>query len=546
MIRFIKLPEKLENLGKSHIDNDENEDFQELLYDTSRIHSFSGSKIVTPGEFITDDPQFMRGHGTYIDNENAVYASVTGTVQRVNKLISVKPSRSRYLPEIGDLIVGRISEVGHKRWKVDIGSKQDAVLMLSSINLPGGILRRKSETDELKMRTFFSEGDLLVAEVQTFFSDGSVSLHTRSLKYGKLRNGLFVQVPSNLIVRSNIHSYNLPNGTDVILGTNGYIWVSKHVEISSEKSGVSITRMEEEASETIYSNINDNIEPYLLREISRVHNVIKALAACKITINEKMILLGYEASMIYEDAAQLLWPSVQHFEMEKIESLDNLIQNGAWKLLETILYDGNDFFLLEKHIQRLIKTSKNFNWKIIDTEIIKKKLRDSVDKCGSSRVHLTVARDGTIDIQVSPFTLPKNLFGVFSGKKQEETRLWKVYLDTVPVDDTFRPFFCHKTTYRDPYEASRKRLKIEGEMEVLLYNKSGYIMEGSICNVAFFRDHQWITPSLKEGCLPGIMRETLLQKGYIIERSIQVCELMNGERLLLFNSLRGCFEGILC
>lgn len=36
------------------------------------------------------------------------------------------------------------------------------------------------------MRDFFSEGDMVVAEVQAFFADGGVSLHTRSLKYGKV------------------------------------------------------------------------------------------------------------------------------------------------------------------------------------------------------------------------------------------------------------------------------------------------------------------------------------------------------------------------
>lgn len=36
------------------------------------------------------------------------------------------------------------------------------------------------------MRTFFEEGDLLVAEVQAFFADGAMSLHTRSLRYGKV------------------------------------------------------------------------------------------------------------------------------------------------------------------------------------------------------------------------------------------------------------------------------------------------------------------------------------------------------------------------
>jgi exosome complex component RRP4 len=39
------------------------------------------------------------------------------------------------------------------------------------------------------MRTFFEEGDLLVAEVQAFFADGAMSLHTRSLRYGKVNLG---------------------------------------------------------------------------------------------------------------------------------------------------------------------------------------------------------------------------------------------------------------------------------------------------------------------------------------------------------------------
>jgi len=42
------------------------------------------------------------------------------------------------------------------------------------------------ESDELQMRQFFEEGDLLVAEVQAFFADGAMSLHTRSLTYGKV------------------------------------------------------------------------------------------------------------------------------------------------------------------------------------------------------------------------------------------------------------------------------------------------------------------------------------------------------------------------
>jgi exosome complex component RRP4 len=51
---------------------------------------------------------------------------------------------SRYSGEIGDVIVGRIIELGQKRWKVETKSKLDSVLMLSSVNLPGGELVSES------------------------------------------------------------------------------------------------------------------------------------------------------------------------------------------------------------------------------------------------------------------------------------------------------------------------------------------------------------------------------------------------------------------
>lgn len=45
---------------------------------------------------------------------------ICGIVERVNKLISVRPLRSRYVGDVGDVVVGRITQVGVKRWLVDI------------------------------------------------------------------------------------------------------------------------------------------------------------------------------------------------------------------------------------------------------------------------------------------------------------------------------------------------------------------------------------------------------------------------------------------
>lgn len=145
----------------------------------------------------------------------------------------------RYRPEVGDLVIGRITEVGPRsvlrgleyssrytelsvvsrsdrgvgesmqmgglmpsscsppstcraefRWVVMDGrrlySSNGEPNRTSSLKFSSTSQRRKLESDELQMRTFFQEGDLLVAEVQALMSEGTMSLHTRSLKYGKV------------------------------------------------------------------------------------------------------------------------------------------------------------------------------------------------------------------------------------------------------------------------------------------------------------------------------------------------------------------------
>lgn len=192
-----------------------------------------------------------------------------------------------------------------RRWKVDIAAPLLGNLPLSSINLPGGILRKRTSVDELNIRTFFTEGDLLVAEVQSVHQDGSASLHTRSLKYGKLRNGYFLAVSGaggggtgrkGGVARSRrqVFTINTSRGggeVDVILGVNGYIWISKHVEPAKE---VGLNKMEETVSKEIYSSQNDVIAAETRSEIARVGGCVKALVEAGARIDEEMIVRAYE------------------------------------------------------------------------------------------------------------------------------------------------------------------------------------------------------------------------------------------------------------
>ena len=312
--------------------------------------------VITPGETITLDPQWMRGHGTYIPTPSPLTSSTTtpstiistlaGTLIKTNKLLSVHalPAR-RYTPQIGDLIVGRIVAVQTKRWLVDISSPCLSVLLLSSINLPGGILRKRTAQDELQIRGFFSEGDLLVAEVQTLMGPegGVASLHTRSLKYGKLRNGMLVCIGSGSggpgttgggtggggggtggigvtgvtggtgggVVRGRKHVWTIQTHggggeVDIVAGVNGWVWISKATiapgttTADGKATTVSITRLEEESSEVIYSSINEDIPPATRREIARLAQCVRAMARWNVPVDEASLIAVYEASVAEE------------------------------------------------------------------------------------------------------------------------------------------------------------------------------------------------------------------------------------------------------
>ena len=114
-------------------------------------------QLVVPGTILTHDTSnFMRGHGTYLDpTKSHLKASVAGAVNKVDRLLCVEAvENTRYLGEVGHVVIGRVLKVDQSRWIVDIQSRLDAHLPLASVNLPGGENRRRMEDDERNMRQY--------------------------------------------------------------------------------------------------------------------------------------------------------------------------------------------------------------------------------------------------------------------------------------------------------------------------------------------------------------------------------------------------------
>lgn len=263
----------------------------EVDEDVKFVEEFEGLErhIVLPGDLVTSHSGFMRGHGTFLSSEGELISSVAGRVSQINKLISVHAPRARFVGETGDVVVGRIMEVqvGQRRWKVETGARLDSVLLLNHINLPGGELRRKTTEDEMMMRSYFKEGDLIVAEVQSTFQDGSLSLHTRSLRYGRVGQGTLVKVPPFLVERCKVLVHNLPLiGVHLVLANNGYIWISP-------------SRTDEELEYGFDLSL-DSLPLNTRQSIARMRNCIHILKVGKILLNVTSCTKCFEESMEFE------------------------------------------------------------------------------------------------------------------------------------------------------------------------------------------------------------------------------------------------------
>ncbi|MES1921817.1 hypothetical protein MHBO_003351, partial [Bonamia ostreae] len=229
-----------------------------------------------PGEQTVHEEGFIRGHGTSLVNGKLI-SNISGYIERTNKLVSVRPINSRYIGNVGDVIVGRVLEVNDRGWKIDINGKFNATLLVNSLFVPGSFQDRKTVIDESQIRNIFKEGDLISAEIQKMHQNDSINLQTRSVKYGMLKNGCLVTVPHVQIRKMKSQFINPFDQINIVVGLNGRIWIS----ISDPENG-------EERSKERFAE--------LFEKVVRLKNCMEVLKTSSMAIFDKSITKVYEKS----------------------------------------------------------------------------------------------------------------------------------------------------------------------------------------------------------------------------------------------------------
>jgi para-aminobenzoate synthetase/4-amino-4-deoxychorismate lyase len=225
----------------------------------------------------------------------------------------------------------------------------------------------------------------------------------------------------------------------------------------------------------------------------------------------------------------IVWDSNADSEYEEAITKSRILarrnpemQPGCFQLLETMLWEDGEIFLLERHLKRLAGSAEYFDVKVDLNEI-----RDHLCNLRfnePTRLRLLLSRDGQFKVESASCRWA-----------QRQDAASTLVLAKKPVDSG-DVFLYHKTTSRAVYEKAKADFP-EAD-DVLLFNERGEVTESCVANVVIELDGRKVTPPVSCGLLSGTFRDELLERGEIVEQIVILDDLKRASAIWLVNSVR--------
>jgi exosome complex component RRP4 len=85
-------------------------------------------QLVTPGEVIINDSEYLPGEGTEKRGEEII-AQKFGLVEISNRLVRIIPLSGTYIPRRGNVVIGEVRDITFNGWLIDIGAPSSLSLI---------------------------------------------------------------------------------------------------------------------------------------------------------------------------------------------------------------------------------------------------------------------------------------------------------------------------------------------------------------------------------------------------------------------------------
>lgn len=200
--------------------------------------------VVVPGEVVAEGLDYLPGPFTYRNNDRVI-AKRVGVVSVEGRAVKLLPLTGRYLPKIGDVVIGRVYDIVMSGWLIDLNCAYNS--MLNSKDVPRFI--RKGED----LTQYYDVGDYLRVQIFNVTSQNLVDVSMKEPGLMKLTGGRVIKINSNKVPRvigkqgSMISLIKEKTGTMINIGQNGVVWVKGNTPEDELRAVNAIRKIEGEA-----------------------------------------------------------------------------------------------------------------------------------------------------------------------------------------------------------------------------------------------------------------------------------------------------------
>jgi exosome complex component RRP4 len=221
--------------------------------------NFEPRQLVVPGTLLAEG-KYEAGFNVYHDGEK-LYASMVGLADMRNDMISVIPLRGCYIPQPGDIVIGKVIECIPTAWMLDIRSPYQGMLFASEyLSKPLNPIREEA-------RKYLDVGEMVIATVIAFDRTRNPSLSTKDHGLGKIQRGTVIDVDFTRVPRiigkkgSMISMLKKESNTQIFVGQNGRVWISGKTRDEEAMVAAVIRKIEAEAHT---NGLTDRVREFLV------------------------------------------------------------------------------------------------------------------------------------------------------------------------------------------------------------------------------------------------------------------------------------------
>ncbi|MEX2684326.1 MAG: KH domain-containing protein [Candidatus Sigynarchaeota archaeon] len=247
-------------------------------------------EVVTPGQVLgARNKDMLPGFGTVIDPKGNIISLYVGFLQKHGKYVNVIPFKGKYMPRVGDKVIGKIIDKNVVLWKLDINAPCVAILRAGdagegdrgrheygSGGSRGGTqqVRRRFDRGGKKEDTSqYNVGDIIIAKVLKYDRTTEPTLTTVGPDLGQIRGGFIMDIAVPKIPRligkagSMIKLLNTLTSCKLFVAQNGVVWI-KGKKIDEERLLIKTIKKIENEAHTV--GLTDRVKEFVQSEMKKV------------------------------------------------------------------------------------------------------------------------------------------------------------------------------------------------------------------------------------------------------------------------------------